>query len=107
MLPRLAFFTCHHHLPRRDLFLQPDYLRHANGAKRGGEVIFLVRVRRLIEAFSDATQSEARAMSGGLCFGPSSDRIVLLRQRIRSPAAAVYRLEAANLDVVKRQLQGR
>jgi hypothetical protein len=52
VLPRLAFFTCHHHLPRRDLFLQPDYLRHANGAKRGGEVIFLVRVRRLIEAFS-------------------------------------------------------
>jgi hypothetical protein len=106
-LPRLAFFTCHHHLPRRDLFLQPDYLRHANGAKRVVEVILWVpdpAAHR--DFFERLTESEASAESGGLCFGPSGDRIVLLRHDDSAqPRVAAYRLEAADLNVVERQLK--
>jgi hypothetical protein len=106
-LPRLAFFTCHHHLPRRDLFLQPDYLRHANGAKRVVEVILWVpdpAAHR--DFFERLTESEASTESGGLCFGPSGDRIVLLRHDDSAqPSVAAYRLEATDLNVVERQLK--
>jgi len=106
-LPRLAFFTCHHHLPRRELFLQPDYLRHANGAKRVVEVILSVpdpAAHR--DFFERLTESEASAVSGGLCFGPSCDRIVLLRHDdLVQPRVAAYKLEAADLNVVERQLK--
>jgi hypothetical protein len=106
-LPRLAFFTCHHHLPRRELFLQPDYLRHANGAKRIVEVILSVpdpAAHR--DFFERLTESEASAESGGLCFGPSGERIVLLHHDgLAQPRVAAYRLEAADLGVVERQLR--
>lgn len=106
-LPRLAFFTCHHHLPRRELFLQPDYLRHANGAKRVVEVILPVpdpAAHR--DFFERLTESEASAVSGGLCFGPSCDRIVLLRHDdLAQPRVAAYKLEVADLNVVERQLK--
>jgi hypothetical protein len=106
-LPRLAFFTCHHHLPRRDLFLQPDYLRHANGVRRVVEVIFSVTDPAAHQSFFERlTQSEASAVSGGLCFGPSGDRIVLLgHDDVAQPRVAAYRLEAANLNVVERELK--
>ena len=105
-LPRLAFFTCHHHLPRRELFLQPDYLRHANGAKRIVEVILSVSDPAAHQDFFERlTESEASAESGGLCFGPSGERIVLVRHDgLAQPRAAAYRLEVADLGVVERQL---
>lgn len=106
-LPRLAFFTCHHHLPRRQLFLQPDYLRHANGAKRVVEVILPVADPAAHRDFFERlTESEASAESGCLCFGPPGDRIVLSRHDdLTQPRVATYRLEAADLGMVERQLR--
>jgi hypothetical protein len=106
-LPRLAFFTCHHHLPRRDLFLQPDYLRHANGAKHVVEVILSVPDPAAHRDFLERlTESGAIAVAGGLSFGPLGDRLTLLRQDgLAEPRFAAYRLGAADLGVVERQLR--
>ena len=107
LLPRLAFFTCHHHLPRRELFLQPDHLRHANGAKRVVQVTLPVpdpTAHR--DFFERLTESKASAAPGGLCFGPSGDRIVLLRHAdLAQPRAATCWLESPDLNVVERQLK--
>jgi hypothetical protein len=105
-LPRLAFFTCHHRLPRRELFLQPDSLRHANGAQRVVQVTLPVADPAAHRDFFERlTETEATAAAGGLCFGPLGDRIVLLRQNdLAQPQFATWRVAAADLNVVERQL---
>jgi hypothetical protein len=56
--------------------------------------------------FERLTESEAGAVSGGLSFGPLGDRLTLLRQDgLAEPGFVAYRLEAADLGVVERQLK--
>ncbi|HUH83950.1 MAG TPA: VOC family protein [Stellaceae bacterium] len=116
-LPGLAFFTCRHH-QSRDLLWQPDYQRHANGARRIVEVVLSAADPAAHRHFFERLlETEAITAPGILSLGAANDRITLMtRDRLAerfpecaangdAPRFAAYRVTVADLGAVKRQLQ--
>jgi hypothetical protein len=116
-LPGLAFFTCQHQ-QSRDLFWQPDYQRHANGAKRVVDVVLSAADPGAHRHFFERlTGSYASAAPGMLSFGPPDNRLTLSgRARFargfpegatdrRAPHFEAYRVAIADLGTVERHLQ--